>query len=430
MDLQNFLSLLNRQERITKRSDRRFFIFEERKPGIHSLCMSLNVPDANIERCIEIYIQSHINWFRNFKVGLTPIRQLEAAIKREKLGVEPPALQAVMRVDERMANQRRRDSLARLLAPSNYFTPCIAVTMHNSELYVATNTYRSKDSSPLAQALNHKIRTVRAFLTELATMVPDQTSEQKANVENILIPNLSRSAEAAARTLLQQGEKPSDVDMARLEKDLRKLGKHFLLGLCTDGRLGFTNEERTALVDSMPRVIIPAAAGFDSNHAEQVLADRFKLHPVKPYLGISKLCCKTCDKVVRDLGFEARGTHGKSFPNVHDVTTGQVAVYEKTDFGTASHPPDSDSDVDIQIEHPFPGVAELVPDHAAADVATTRKHRLELGSSPDLKVPRRVLPRSGMAAGVALQCSIQYRQSLQAGRAEDQAAASAQLFNG
>lgn len=87
-----------------------------------------------------------------------------------------------------------------------------------------------------------------------------------------------------------------------------------------------------------PVVIFPNQYDDERNadgkyHAEQLLALYLFLNTDKDvkdekhYIGISKLCCAACEKVLSNMGILHRGAHGMTFPRVIDIQTGMRARY-------------------------------------------------------------------------------------------------------
>lgn len=255
---------------------------------------------------------------------------------------------------DKTVEQRRMDSLARLLTVDNSITPCIAVAFYEGKLIVASNSPKEKTKEELEEYILQKMAIIRTFLTELAkdvTIEPD-----KIDVTKIQFSMRARLlAHRAIRHLIAQdcgglGDLlPPQADRRRfnieehLKNALFKVGQAYLLSLYTDGKKGLSREDAQALSTTPITIVIPKGTELKQElHAEQAILyylrnfTEFEKKPTvnRINIGISKLCCQACHTVLsrRADKIAYRGSHGVGFPNVHDIDTEDLFEVVKTRY--------------------------------------------------------------------------------------------------
>jgi hypothetical protein len=190
---------------------------------------------------------------------------------------------------------RRYDSLSRVLDIhiKGGANPVVtAVTLYNDKILIAANTM-----NPVA-------------LKELDRRVQIICSTLQGHI----------SASDAAKSLAPKS-RSRDTDLV---KDLRKLRDTY-------------NGVDTSSPELQEKLRVCVAKGLQYenatrqnskavSHAEQdvvfYLMKDDSVHTYDYTAGISKLCCKTCDEFLTQMGVTHRGTHGGIYPNVLDPQTG------------------------------------------------------------------------------------------------------------
>lgn len=208
------------------------------------------------------------------------------------------------------------DALARLLARDlNAITPCVAVTIHNNKLIISFNSSIDTDTTDdkIKQLLLKKMTEVRFFLNNALRL------EGKVKAIAELVAKTTTNKNVAA-------------DLISLLNSVGEVDKKSIL----------SGENRAVILgDVTPKIILPTKYDDERNangkyHAEQLLAlylfvnTEDDIKNQQYYIGISKLCCFACEKVLTQLGIEHLGTHGVTFPGVVDIVTGMKAVYPVT----------------------------------------------------------------------------------------------------
>ncbi|KTD14937.1 nucleic acid/nucleotide deaminase domain-containing protein [Legionella israelensis] len=306
--------------------------------------------------------------------------------------------------------QRRMDSLSRLLSLDNKYTLCVAVTFYQGELIASSNSPNPKEAmteSELADCLARKMGLIQNFLLQLTKDIP---LGSQPNIKEIQFS--SRAKILATDTILkiihsdnggvgdvvpsnkQSRHKHRGNSISHLENALLKLAQHCLLGIYTNGEKGFNLSELDTLLnaDTMT-VITPNTAVLQRQqlHAEQAI-----LHYLREYtdfneesseekinIGISKLCCQACHEVLsrQNDKISHRGSHGMNFPSVYDIDT--ETLYEGTDtmLGADLSPSDSESECDFfsdeesDFEDDIPPFEELAAGESGPTVKGTAKSR-------------------------------------------------------
>lgn len=308
------------------------------------------------------------------------------------------------------SKQRRMDSLARLLAPREIFTPCIATAIDGAELIVASNPPKGMTTAAdISRMVGHKLKCVRQFLDSLLHSV-EKDLLVEVEIDNIKFTALgeqmasetidqitSRDFGGWANVTAANPKHDRNTPKGHLKNALLKLGRDVLLGVYTDGKVGFTIEERTALLSNPEKILIPR---YDvkkgTEHAEQLISLHLQRKRSsgassaveKTYIGISKLCCQACARVLKNNPLvQVRGESGVGFPNVYDVQTKKRASFIETKReGYSLNPSDSESDFEIELPNydelsklsvsELMGKAEVAQKKLVPSVSSTASHRL------------------------------------------------------
>lgn len=239
---------------------------------------------------------------------------------------------------DKTIEQRRMDSLSRLLSVNHNITPCVAVAFYENQFIIASNSPTGKTDQELAAFFVQKIAAIREFLQELAKDV--DTTQNAETITHIQFSMHTRLlADKTIRRLTDKhyggvgGLLPKDnpkraTTDEHLMNALFKLGHSYLLGLYTNGKKGFTQEDMRTLFSAPITVITPNKIGARKAklHAEQaiiyyltnVLNFETKISPRKVNIGISKLCCQACATVLarRSEKVAFRGSHGVGFADI------------------------------------------------------------------------------------------------------------------
>lgn len=310
---------------------------------------------------------------------------------------------------DKTPDQRRMDSLARLLSVDNKYTPCVAMAFYQGELIVSSNSPNPRElmrESALADCLARKMGLIQNFLIKMTQNI---AVGSQPDIKEIQFS--SRTRILATETILQithpQNGGVGDVVPSNkearhkqrgsvhlhLENALLKLARHCLLGIYTKGKKGFSLAELDALLkaDTLT-VVMPNTEVLQKGnmHAEQAIL--YYLQNYTDYneaplaerlnIGISKLCCQACHAVLsrQEDKISYRGSHGMNFPSVYDIDT--EALYEGADtrLGADLCPSDSESeceffDDEIFDEDDVPGIEALAAENAQSTVRNTAKLR-------------------------------------------------------
>ncbi|NDH09218.1 MAG: hypothetical protein EBY16_06310 [Gammaproteobacteria bacterium] len=253
--------------------------------------------------------------------------------------------------------QRIMDSLARLLTLDERITPCVAVTIYEGQLIVASNSSLT-DPLIVQGILQAKMGIIRDFLKSVRDSTPvDYDDLKKSAAEAIgklkVISGLGNLTPKDTKRCHLKRRKSS----THLINALVKISAHFLLGHLTNGHEGFNNEQLKALLSEDILILTSAPKNDLIMHAEQAILlalttnekfVSFKDAPDKSVgFGISKLCCESCRKSLNEYKMVTyRGAHGRFFPRVLNINTNEESLGESTAHDGALNPSDSESDVD------------------------------------------------------------------------------------
>lgn len=285
-------------------------------------------------------------------------------IEKEKIS----SLSAPIRtIQDNSQEQRRLDSVARLLSLSDEYTHCVALACIHETLFIAYNKSRQYEEKTLQKLILAKLNTISEFLYSLR---PDNITHYSESIDVTLTAKASYNAINSVQVLLDSGgvgtiissdpkkrKLKCQTHFEHLYSALLKVGHYYLLGVYTEGRQGF-NQAFINAIDGLAIQFIDNAPNNIPLHAEQAVVYHYKhnvqgkngLYESKPiHIGVSKLCCLVCANVLqRDDNFSFRGGHGIFFPNVATYN-GENILLDKTVACGDTCPSDSDSDAEDYI---------------------------------------------------------------------------------
>jgi hypothetical protein len=302
--------------------------------------------------------------------------------------------------------QRRMDSLSRLLIVANTITPCIAVAFYKGELIIASNTPKGKTEIELTDYLSRKMVIIQNFLSAIAKDVNCEPVAAKISIQFSKRAKLlahqavkllvSEDCGGTGEILPSKAHRKHTSNKDHLKNALFKLGQSYLLGLYTNGAQGFSREDIRALCSSTITVITPNVEELGSLelHAEQAIlhylneAHNFEQETSvsKVNIGISKLCCQACYAVLsRSEKVAFRGSHDMEFPSVLDIGTGVAFTGIRTKKTADPYPSDSESECEFfepedetgeDAIFAVPSLDKLLKTSPLPSLKTGEKHRL------------------------------------------------------
>ncbi|MCE3044048.1 nucleic acid/nucleotide deaminase domain-containing protein [Legionella sp. 16cNR16C] len=306
------------------------------------------------------------------------IRDNHIAVPPEPLRTSKSAVKA----------QRRVDSLSRLMAVPDTISPCVAVVLHEGKFVIASNfpriagTDEAETISKFTKLMVRRLQIVQDFIKKMeADFLAGSKFEASEDIDMFLTDDESLAAEElkiafnakglalaalAVRalgkddaggyaTVVPERNKKCESQREHLQKALLKLASsYFLAKYYGKTDTGLSVEQANALTSGNYEVLVRSdSIGKGNWHAEQLIVDYLRqnnsINPEEPvHIGISKLCCQACDSVLSEFkGIEYRGSHGVSFPGVHNMLTGEVHQGLRTGKSTHLCASDSDSEVDL-----------------------------------------------------------------------------------
>ncbi|WP_298626369.1 hypothetical protein [uncultured Legionella sp.] len=310
--------------------------------------------------------------------------------------------------------QRRMDSLSRLLSLDTKYTPCVAVTFYNGELIASSNAPNPKEpmtDDELSDCLVRKMEIIQNFLTDLIKDIPVGSQPNLTKIQfstrakllameavmNMIQLTNGGVGEVVPTTQDNRHDKRKNT-VSHLQNALLKLGQHCLLGTLTNGKKGFKLEEIGTLLSESITIVTPNTDVLEGKqlHAEQAILYYLREYTTfgttpsaKVHLGISKLCCQACHTVLnKEDKSTYRGTHGMKFPSVLDIDSGDLYQGATTKLGADLCPEDSDSDCDSCSDSEdsveIPTVEELLKD-SKKEILTQSQCRLFKPYKPEIK---------------------------------------------
>ncbi|WP_133138704.1 nucleic acid/nucleotide deaminase domain-containing protein [Legionella genomosp. 1] len=306
------------------------------------------------------------------------IRDNQIAVPPEPLRISKSAVKA----------QRRVDSLSRLMAVQDTISPCVAVVLHEGKFVIASNfprieaTGEADTISKFTKLMERRLNIVQDFIKKMeADFLADSKSEASEDIDMFLTDAESLAAEELSiafnakglalaalavralgkddaggyATVVPELNKKCESQREHLQRALLKLASsYFLAKYYGKTDTGLSVEQANALTSGNYELLVRSdSIGKGNWHAEQLIVDYLlqnnSINPEEPvHIGISKLCCQACDSVLSEFkGIEYRGSHGVSFPGVHNMLTGEVHQGLRTGKSTHLCASDSDSEVDL-----------------------------------------------------------------------------------
>lgn len=307
-------------------------------------------------------------------------------VKRIKELVPPPPKPQALVVNNE-TTLRRYDSLARLLCPNEKVSACVAVSSYEGQWIISSNASAQKSESELISLLDKRLGIIRGFINTLVNDVnPDDSQEKSLRGDDTSIVFSTKTrllAKDVIETLMKEENggftspmpipakraKGRGTNIEHLTNALLKVAQHCLLGLHTKGDKGFSLSEIDGLLNDEATIILPHIEKLDNQrlHAEQAIlaylnakVDVFKAEEGSIInVGISKLCCQTCQYVLSQGQFIAfRGGHGMAFPNVYNLREDSFHTQETSYDDPFA--PDSDSDCEFEFE--VDDELDIIPD--------------------------------------------------------------------
>ncbi|MDF1654532.1 MAG: hypothetical protein P1U34_05415 [Coxiellaceae bacterium] len=269
----------------------------------------------------------------------------------------------IHRSDKRI---RRLDHLAKLLAPNEEISPCLAVAITARGIIVSSN--RTRRPSEYKKSTIHSFVENRLhILRELFYAYYDC---KDATIRESLLQQAARDLEATGGICnltvsdTKKRRHPTHKQLDNLVSILRKVTLSVLKE--SEATAGFTDVEKYILSSAKPAIFLYPDEIYEkevggSLHAEQVLVHFIEADGAHEYfyeplpIGITKLACSDCDRILRAKPYIAfRGSHGMSYPGVVDTNTSAVAsgaggasgIKRKVSRTGETLPDDSDSSGD------------------------------------------------------------------------------------
>jgi hypothetical protein len=290
-----------------------------------------NTVYAHKQGCDHENIISRINDYWNSRDPQKTAKQHTSAIKALIKELLPNTPKPIKQIVNRTKEQRRHDSLARLLAPSESITPCVAIAVNGDSLVIASNEAKTATAQETLRALlQARFDAITSCLAELHTLSSTQKQKRTALIDALITtlnnPTLGGfSLQALPQAAGERAVKAKDIKthMKRIIKKLSALYE------TTDG-----SEPLTALVNALQHkktiLLVPLHGDKPGTiHAEQALAEYFGIDTAAiagKNFGISKLCCTVCAKTLSTTGATYRGDHGITFPNVYSLVDNTVST--------------------------------------------------------------------------------------------------------
>jgi hypothetical protein len=249
--------------------------------------------------------------------------------------------------------QRRLDSIARLIALPDEITPCFAVTLFDNQLVIALNTPSLDHTQPIDKLIINRVGALRDFFRQ---MISNELNEATSKLQaKKLIDIINNNGGMCSSLAKKEQRKPS---RKTLKDALVEAALKVALSLRTMDV--FSEEEKLVLLDGEVTILLPNTdleiLLRGSVHAEQLIKQYVLKHlgdrDDDVHIGISKLSCVDCDRVLsRHSFFKYRGSHGIIFSQVIDLEEKNIFPHlTKTKLIGNPYPTDSDSDPEFDEE--------------------------------------------------------------------------------
>jgi OTT_1508-like deaminase len=246
-------------------------------------------------------------------------------------------------------SERRIDSLARVLAPKDNYTKCVASILFEDKLVISANHPHSGGSGQLKTIIKDKYEILKNFLNEKISadeafeklkdcggLVSKQDADDRIKLD---LSNLLASIKEGKLNLPEQSpfilipglyetfNLLPDAKLVRLgyENKIKKLQDDITNLKYKPSRERIQDDENLKRLEKMRDKYKKVVGNLENKgveiiynqvHAEQVAAryiQKIKSDAVF-YVGVSKLCCDTCSKALKEKKLRYRGTHGGYYP--------------------------------------------------------------------------------------------------------------------
>ncbi|MDF1760225.1 MAG: hypothetical protein P1U40_06780 [Coxiellaceae bacterium] len=261
---------------------------------------------------------------------------------------------------------RRMDSLAKLLAPKEAITPCIAIACTKAGLIVSANRTR-KPTEHNRRSIHEIIATKLTILRALfAAYESADTKHAKEKLLKDAAFDLLTAGGICSLTVEDKSKRrnPLFKQIDNLVSILRKVVNGVLSE--SEDETSYSNETKRILLTTADLPFIYPNTDFEEDiggtvHAEQALMKLIEsqmLHsqPREPIIfGITKLACTDCDRALQTKPYIVyRGNHGMSFPRVVDTVATKISpddtIGSRVSLRGEQLPDDSDSDKSSDVD--------------------------------------------------------------------------------
>lgn len=285
----------------------------------------------------------------------------ETPVPNIKLTVEKSAIQASFKdffstyltaedqrqqIDDRPI--RRLDSLSRIFALTPSVSVCSAVAFHQGQLLISANVSNQDSQQQIRQIFVKRTQLLQDLILEIRQKVQSET------VDQAFLEYLDQRSTDYANKMMEAGL--VSLPLSRLQQDISKfvhamtLDQHTFsqtikdiwltkpltttIMLPAEEKIAGIKHVKLTIKDSvesnlnsltMPNSYAPA--NLSNFHAEQMLGHYvFRIKSDSTYnssnplqIGISKLCCHTCHRVLQMYPVKVRGTHGQAYEQVEPL---------------------------------------------------------------------------------------------------------------
>lgn len=352
MKYKEFLALVE-----SKQAHRQFTIQKKYLDAFYFSVLSMGISDHDIRTHI---IGSIISFYEYHCVGKEgiDIKTIKLAwkeqLKRDIVEKSIILLSEPLRTTkDNSKKQRRLDSIARLIALPDDITPCFALTIFDNQLVIALNTPSLGYTEPLDTLILARVSLLRDFFRRMSS---NDFNEASSKIE--------------AKKLIDQINDNGGMCSSLAIKEQRKSTRQTLKDALVEAALKVALSLRTTDVFSQVEQLIFLEGDVTilfpntdleillrgSVHAEQLLKQYVLKHigdrVQDVHIGISKLSCVDCDRVLsRHSFFKYRGSHGIVFSQVIDVEEKKIVTHlTKTKMISNTCPTDSDSEPEFDEE--------------------------------------------------------------------------------
>lgn len=260
---------------------------------------------------------------------------------------------------------RRFNAWAKLLAPLDKYTRCVAITYFSNEFIISSNSPIDTKDETLLTMLQQKLTLILGYFdtvyNDCKEFPPDDHELILSIRADKVVDELKGYGGYAPVVPKDKSKRKCLSEFSHLKNALIKLGFYYIQGKNKNYKSGFSKEEIDAIdgrkfIFLLPKNVESSKLQY---HAEQLLAyyTHYKIalgardFDDKIFLGISKLCCETCHNVLAELArYIYTGSHGISFPNVADIFTLKELYFKPTRMDQEQNFSDGESDNECDRE--------------------------------------------------------------------------------